>query len=369
MADSVRSNQNGALPAGEIRIGHFYVDAKRKLLHCLNDAARQLISDGVPFTSADLAQHALSTMDGKKVQKEELPMRAALLQEKPIHAQFLLSRDPLPPLKLLWSASPVRNRKGKVVGVMGTVLAGALEPDWQALAGLAHDLRTPLQSMGLLIELAEGASKDQVELAELLPRIRASAQRSLSIAQHVLEWCRGPMRAGGTANREWVALEPFLTALAAEQAVAAQHKSLTLASNVAAAHEWEAYTDRIRLGRLLSNLLVNAVRYTKAGQVEFTASWRDKRNGSPVPGRKLVLSIVDTGAGIPEEEQESIFQPFERGRAGIEGDSGGSGLGLSIVDRLVEELGLELEVYSEYGHGSAFHLLLPDSSLRQVNPV
>src|SRR6516165_8360684 len=140
MADSVRSNQNGALPAGELRIGHCYVDAKRKLLHRLTDAARPLISDGVPFTSADLAQHALSTMDGKKVQKEELPMRAALLQEKPIHAQFLLSRDPLPPLKLLWSASPVRNRKGKVVGVMGTVLAGALEPDWQALAGLAHDL-------------------------------------------------------------------------------------------------------------------------------------------------------------------------------------------------------------------------------------
>src|SRR5262249_5045124 len=153
-------------------------------------------------------------------------------------------------------------------------------------------------------------------------------------------------------KREWVALEPFLGVLATEQAVSAKHKSLTLASNVAATREWEAFTDRVRLGRLLSNLLVNAICYTTTGQVEFTAAWRDDhtgRDGGQSAGRKLALSIVDTGAGITREEQESIFQPFERGRAGKEGDSGGSGLGLAIVDRLVEELGLELEVYSEYG--------------------
>jgi signal transduction histidine kinase len=364
-----QGNKKTVSTPGEVRVGHYYLDAQRKLLHCLNDTARQLISEGVPFTSADLAKQPLRTTEGKKVEKSELPLRIALRQEKPIQAEFLLSRDSLPPLQLRWVASPVRNGKGIVVGVMGTLIVGALEPDWQALAGMAHDLRTPLQSLGLLIELAEGSTHNPAEMAELLPRVRASAERSLSIAQQVLEWCRGPLRAGGDANREWLALEPFLTALAAEQAVAAKHKSLTLASNVAAAHEWEAYTDRVRLGRLLSNLLVNAIRYTKTGQVEFTAAWRDGRNGGLAPGRKLVLSIVDTGAGIPVEEQESIFQPFERGRAGKEGDSGGSGLGLAIVDRLIEELGLELEVYSEFGHGSAFHLLLPDSSLRQVSTL
>jgi signal transduction histidine kinase len=117
------------------------------------------------------------------------------------------------------------------------------------------------------------------------------------------------------------------------------------------------------------------VRYTNTGQVDFTATWQNTPANplDPVslplgeaaaPARILVLSVVDTGTGISAEEQESIFQPFERGRAGKEGDSGGSGLGLAIVDRLVEELGLSLEVYSEYGRGSAFHLSLPESLLR-----
>jgi signal transduction histidine kinase len=223
--------------------------------------------------------------------------------------------------------------------------------------------------LGLLVELAESAQEDQAELNELLTRIRASAERAMGIAQELLEWSRGPVPKGGRlAERGWVALEPFLTGLAAEQQVAAQNKSLALVANVAATRGWEAHSDRVRLGRLLSNLLVNAIRYTTTGQVEFTASWRNDRNArnGSTPGRKLALSIVDTGAGISLEEQESIFQPFERGRAGKEGDSGGSGLGLAVVDRLVEELGLELEVYSEYGRGSAFHLLLPGVSLRCV---
>ena len=78
------------------------------------------------------------------------------------------------------------------------------------------------------------------------------------------------------------------------------------------------------------------------------------------------LGVVDTGPGISEEEQDSIFQPYERGRAGKKaGDSSGSGLGLAVVDRLVEELGLTLDVYSEYGRGSAFHLAVPGAMLRQ----
>lgn len=352
-----------------VRVGQVYLDVQRQLLHCLNEAAHQLLSEGVPFNSADLARQPLQTLEGKPVGKEDMPLPRALREEKAIETQFLLSREPAPPLQLRWSASPIRNSKGKIVGVLATVIAGSPEPDWQALAGLAHDLRTPLQSLGLLLELAEGSTQDAAEMAELLPRIRASTERAMSIAHDLLDWCRGPVRKGRLAERSWLTLEPFLAALAAEQAVAAEHKSLVLVSNVAAARGWEAHTDKVRLGRLLSNLLVNAIRYTTTGQVEFTASWREDRggrNGASPAGRKLALSIVDTGAGISLEEQESIFQPFERGRAGKEGDSGGSGLGLAVVDRLVEELGLELEVYSEFGRGSAFHLLLPGAFLRQV---
>jgi signal transduction histidine kinase len=368
MAVSSHQKKPRALnPAEELRVGQVYLDAQRQLLHCLNKTAHELMREGVPFSSADLAKQPLYTIEGRQIGKDELPLRVALRGEKTVEAVLFLKRDPGTPLQLRWIAGPIRNHKGTVSGVLATIIAGSMDPDWQGLAGLAHDLRTPLQSLGLLTELAEGAVDDPAEIAELLPRIRTSAQRAISIAQDVLEWCRVPSRSLRTTNREWVALEPFLKALAAEQAVAAEHKSLALVSNMAAAAGWQAFTDKIRLGRLLSNLLANAVRYTTTGQVEFTASWRDDRSGRNIgsAARTFALSIVDTGAGISMEEQESIFQPFERGRAGKEGDSGGSGLGLAIVDRLVEELGLELEVYSEYGRGSAFHLLLPEAALRE----
>jgi hypothetical protein len=351
-----------------VRVGQVYLDINQQRLHCLNDAAHQLLAEGVPFTSGDLARHPLQTLDGKPVTKDDMPLTRAWREEKPVEAQFLLKHEPGPPLLLRWVASPVRPGKGKVAGILATVIAGPPEPDWQLLAGLAHDLRTPLQSLGLLIELAETPAQDAAETADLLGRLRAAADRAMSIAHDLLELCRGPVVQVRPTDRAWLALEPFLTSLAAEQEVAAKHKSLNLVTNVAATRGWEAHTDRIRLGRLLSNLLVNAIRYTRTGHVEFTAVWRDdrgSRNDTAAPGHKLALNIVDTGAGISLEEQESIFQPYERGRAGKEGDSGGSGLGLAVVDRLVEELGLDLEVYSEYGRGSAFHLLLPGTCLRQ----
>lgn len=79
--------------------------------------------------------------------------------------------------------------------------------------------------------------------------------------------------------------------------------------------------------------------------------------------RFLSVGVRDTGAGISVEEQESIFQPYERGRSS-RGDSSGSGLGLAVVDELVDELGLRREVSSDPGRGSLFRVLVPRHLLR-----
>ena len=129
-----------------------------------------------------------------------------------------------------------------------------------------------------------------------------------------------------------------------------------------AAQGWEVHSEPVRLGRLLGNLLVNAVRYTPRGGIALRAAWRQE------PGERLLeVSVTDTGPGIPREEHESIFQPYERGRVGRDSDSGGSGLGLAVVDRLVEELGLRVEVESITGHGSTFVVLVPATLLRRAS--
>jgi len=362
-------------PSSAGGIGHVYLDVRKRQLYCLNERAKQLHAAGVPLTAADLLDHPMRTRDGAAVTEADLPLVRAWRDDEPCEATFLFHEGSSPFQRVTWNASPIRDPDGTIVAVVGAVNVGAAETDWQTLAGLAHDLRTPLQALKLLLTLMERNDLSEVDAADVLSRVQASANRALEIGMDLLEWCRIPVQIGRRGPADWFPLGPFLRDLASEQQAAANSKALTLKTDLAAAADVQIRIDRQRLGRLLSNLLSNAVRYTDSGRVEFKAGWQNDPaipvepaslplGATAEPARKLVLSVVDTGAGISTEEQESIFQPFERGRAGKEGDSGGSGLGLAIVDRLVDELGLSLEVYSEYGRGSAFHLALPENLLR-----
>jgi len=349
-------------PPAPTRVGHIYLDVRRKALRYLNDTARQLHQEGIPLSPEDLQRWPLQTWDGKDVIGGDLPLIAAWRKEKPFHAEFVLPREGGLVWRLICTATPVRDRSDKLMGVLGSVTCLQAGPDHQKLAELAHDMRTPLQSLRLYCSLLGKLAPANPELTRPLEGIVTAADRALQIAMDLLESCRGP-RHKKKDEIGWYPLDTLLASLASEQAAAAEAKGLELAAELTPAQGWQIYTDHVRLGRVISNLLVNAVRYTPLGRVEFSASWRDSAGT-----KSMALSVVDTGRGIPPEEQESIFQPFERGKVGKESDSGGSGLGLAVVDRLVEELGLELEVYSEYGRGSAFHLLVPGAILRELPP-
>jgi signal transduction histidine kinase len=333
----------------------------------LNQTARQLNKEGVPYTAGDLARFPMRALSGRPIRSSELPLLAAWRKIQTVEAKFILSRAEGDIWHVTWAASPVRDEKGQLLGVVGSLSCGPPEPDWQRMAELTHDLRTPLQSLRLLCALLDKHPQTDPELVRTVADIRAAADRAVQLSLDLLECTTRPVaRIGDTEPPGWFVLAPFLTTLSAEQIVAAQAKGLALTTDFRAIEGWEIHTDRLRLGRVLSNLLVNAVRYTPLGKVEFNAVWRDE--GAI---RKLGLSVIDTGPGITPQEQDSIFQPFERGRAGKEGetarsgDTSGSGLGLAVVDRLVDELGMEIEVYSEYGRGSSFQLLIPTKLLRQ----
>src|SRR5262249_54956632 len=140
------------------------------------------------------------------------------------------------------------------------------------------------------------------EMAKELTVLRAAANRAVEIAMELLDCCRGPAPRARQMTLKWFALEPFLAGLAEEQALAARAKGLLLYADVAAAHGRQAQSDPVRLGRLLANLLANAVRYTSQGGVTLRAEWREEE-----AQRLLAISVLDTGPGITEEEQESIF--------------------------------------------------------------
>jgi signal transduction histidine kinase len=353
-------------PAVSIRVGHVYVDARRRTLYCLNETARQMIHEGVPLTHDDPEGRSLRTLEGEPVKAADLPLLRAWRERAPREASFLFTPPDGTIRHLTWNAAPLIGSDGKLQGVVASLTVAPFEPDWQQLAGLAHDLRTPLQTLRLLMPLLESTSLLQPEARDVLERLRACADRALSIGMELLEWVQGPTLAGQHVERTWFVLAPFLNALASEHKAHAQRKAITWVTDFGAAQGLEVQTDPTRLGRLLSNLMTNAIRYTSQGEVRVRASRRRDAAGQE---SALVLSVEDTGSGISAEDQESIFQPFERGTAGKETDSSGSGLGLAVVDRLVEELGLTLEVSSEYGHGSKFEVLLPPDRVRPIPSI
>ncbi len=345
------------------RVGHFYVGIQEHKLYCLNETARQLVREGIPLLAQDLERQPLLTLEGKPVSAADLPLTRARREATVQEAVFLLPRREGTPQVLAWHASPLTGQGNTLIGVLGTLTLPMLEPDWEGLAGLAHDLRTPLQTMRNLMPVLQ-TSTLLGPAAEALERLRSATDRALALGQHLLDWCKAPMGGVLEPARAWLPLGPLLEKLAAEQAPAAQRKGIRLETDLRAARGVEAHTDALRLGRLIGNLLVNAIRYTQAGHVRFTAAWRAAETGS---GQDLVLAVEDTGAGLASEDPESIFQPYQRGKAGqSDTDSGGSGLGLAIVDRLVGELNFTLDVYSEHGHGSRFEVIVPAASVKRT---
>jgi anti-sigma regulatory factor (Ser/Thr protein kinase) len=340
--------------AGAPVLGLLYLDVRGGRLHLLNDAARDLHAAGLPALGNEPSLAHLRTRGGAPVGPAELPLVVAGRKGHPAEAQYVLALPGHPVSHLDWTAAPLHDGEGKVIAVLASVCRTPPPPDWHALAGLAHDLRTPLQTLRFLSDPLGPQQPDD------LRHLQSASERALQISADLLEWCRTPMLGGRRVEAAWFALEPFLSALLEEELGTAGRKGVALGSDLGAAKGWEACSDQTRLGRVLANLLSNAIRYTESGgRVTLAAKWRGEGDE-----RALALEVRDTGAGISPEEQESIFQPFERGTAGKGDSSGGSGVGLSVVDRLVRELGLRREIDSEHGRGSDFRVLLPQRLLR-----
>jgi len=105
-------------------------------------------------------------------------------------------------------------------------------------------------------------------------------------------------------------------------------------------------TDRNRLMEVMFNFLSNAIKHTRKGLITIVMEIKDK---------KLILSVKDTGEGIPKEKQTLVFERFIK----VDEHSSGTGLGLPICDAIVKRLGGKIEYQSEIGKGSTFSVIFP----------
>jgi len=122
-------------------------------------------------------------------------------------------------------------------------------------------------------------------------------------------------------------------------------------------------SDSKRLKQILVNLVGNAIKFTKEGQVEIVVEYL------PDPPASLKFSVLDSGIGMSAKQQEKLFQPFSQGDASVTREFGGTGLGLVISRRLAEKLGGEITVESELGSGSTFALTIAVGDISGVECV
>ncbi len=124
-----------------------------------------------------------------------------------------------------------------------------------------------------------------------------------------------------------------------------------------------AYTDATKLRQCLLNLLSNACKFTKNGEVELNYSRQTDRGID-----QMVFVVRDTGIGMSGEQLSRLFQPFTQANASIARDFGGTGLGLALTRRLAQLLGGDVMVESTYGKGSVFTLRVP-ADCRDLSPA
>ncbi|MEX2155193.1 MAG: PAS domain-containing sensor histidine kinase [Gemmatimonadaceae bacterium] len=222
------------------------------------------------------------------------------------------------------------------------------------LAAMSHELRTPLNAIGgyaELIELGVSGPVNEQQL-EYLGRIRSSQQHLLSIITDLLNYSR--IEAGQVAY-EMVAVPvhtmvntvlPLLAPQAAAKGLALEHGTCP-AGLVALA-------DPTKAEQIVLNLLSNAVKFTPArGHVAVDCGTR---------GDHVIVTVRDTGPGIPPEKQAAIFEPFVQLGRSLTSPHEGTGLGLAISRDLARAMGGDVTVESVVHEGSAFTLTLPRAS-------
>lgn len=226
------------------------------------------------------------------------------------------------------------------------------------MANMSHELKTPLNSIILLSQMI-GESEDGVSFEDnrrYANIIQASGEQLLHMINDILDLSK--VEAGKMdIVLDFLSLSDTVELLHRQMKPLAEVKNLELRLQVNEDVPQTLLSDGLRLGQILRNLLINAVKFTDNGYVALLVSTERPVNGAG--DSQVVFTVKDTGVGIEKSKQELIFEAFRQEDGSINRRFGGTGLGLSISLQLATLLGGSLSLKSEKGEGSEFSLRLP----------
>lgn len=220
------------------------------------------------------------------------------------------------------------------------------------VANVSHELKTPATSLRLLAESLEDViDEDPVQARIFASQLKSETERLGQLIIDLLDLAH--LESGeGIENPEPVDVRGVLMGVLSRVRRHAREKNITLNwKRFGKAADYTVYGDETQLTSMFNNLVDNAIKYTQpGGQVEVIGGSGED---------EVMVSITDTGIGIPEKKLNRIFERFYRVDKDRSKATGGTGLGLSIVRHVAENHGGRVTVESTLGEGSTFTIYLP----------
>ncbi|MBR3081876.1 MAG: response regulator [Clostridiales bacterium] len=220
------------------------------------------------------------------------------------------------------------------------------------LANMSHEIRTPINTIIGMNEMILHEAEDD-RILDYSTNIQTAGKTLLSLVNTILDFSKiedGKMEIipvnYGTAS--------VINNVVISIIDRAKSKDLEFNADIGENLPSIMWGDDIRITQIILNLLTNAVKYTERGSIKLTIR-EQSRNGDEI---ELFVSVKDTGIGIKEEDIDKLFESFERIEEKRNRNIEGTGLGMAIVNRLLDMMGSHLEVKSSYGKGSEFSFVL-----------
>lgn len=230
------------------------------------------------------------------------------------------------------------------------------------LSSMSHEIRTPLNAIVGLSENLEERANCPKEMKEDLKDIVSASQTLLEIVGNIMDINKIESEKMEIVEIPYNFKEEVET-LVRVSSTRIGDKPVELHVNIAEDIPYELLGDKAHMKQIINNLLTNAIKYTEKGHINLNVKCINKEDSC-----RLIITVQDSGRGIKKEDIEKLFTKFERLDIERNSTTEGTGLGLAITKRLVEMMGGNINVQSQYGLGSIFMVNIPQKISKMSKP-